>query len=146
MNTILVAVDDSAASHRALHWALEEAEHWGLPVTVLAVCQTLPSIWGRSVYAKPTEQELDHARAVAEGMLETERAALGREPTVPVTVTVEWGSAIDVILAEGEKAGHIVVGSRGAGGFARMLLGSVSSAVVQHATCPVTVVRASSDS
>jgi nucleotide-binding universal stress UspA family protein len=139
VNGILVAVDTSDGSRQALRWAIQQAERWQLPLTALAVSQTV-SLPLAKVYATPTAADLEETRRQAEAMVAAETQTLGREPTIPVTIVVDGGSPVDIILAEGEKVGHIVVGARGAGGFSRMLLGSVSSAVVHHATCPVTVV------
>ena len=61
---------------------------------------------------------------------------------VPVRTTVRRGHPAHVLLDAAKGADLLAVGSRGHGGFAGMLLGSVSSHVMHHATCPVVVVRA----
>ena len=61
--------------------------------------------------------------------------------TVPeVTVSVATGDAAEELLQASRDADLLVVGSRGSGGFARLLLGSVSSQVTHHAECPVVVI------
>jgi nucleotide-binding universal stress UspA family protein len=65
-----------------------------------------------------------------------------RHPQVPVTRVVVRERPGDALVAAGVGAELLVVGSRGRGGFADLLLGSVSRDVLQHATCPVAVVRA----
>jgi nucleotide-binding universal stress UspA family protein len=60
---------------------------------------------------------------------------------VPVRARVVQGHAAQVLLGASAGAGLLVVGSRGHGGFAEALLGSVSQHCVQHASCPVVVVR-----
>ena len=65
-------------------------------------------------------------------------------PGVPVTGEVAEGHPADVLVRTATGADLLVVGSRGHGGFAGMLLGSVSSHAVHHAVCPVLVVRGGS--
>jgi nucleotide-binding universal stress UspA family protein len=80
----------------------------------------------------------DSAKAiVSEALAEAERLAPGLE-TEGEAVD---GQAADVLLQEAQDASLIVVGNRGRGGFASLLLGSVSQQVVHHAQCPVLVVR-----
>ena len=66
---------------------------------------------------------------------------LGSSPDVPLERHVKQGRPPQVILEAAEDADLVVVGSRGRDGFAGLLLGSVSSQVIQHAHCPVTVVH-----
>jgi nucleotide-binding universal stress UspA family protein len=68
---------------------------------------------------------------------------LGGNPTVPVESHVAEGHAADVLTRSAADADLLVVGSRGHGAFAGMLLGSTSQHCVHHATCPVVVVRQS---
>jgi nucleotide-binding universal stress UspA family protein len=84
------------------------------------------------------------------GMLETqenlvlaESLAGSREryPDVPVTTRLARGRAATALLEESRTAQLVVVGARGLGGFAGMLLGSVSQAVLHHAHCPLAIVR-----
>ncbi|HXW79705.1 MAG TPA: universal stress protein, partial [Acidimicrobiales bacterium] len=69
-------------------------------------------------------------------------AVLGSSPGVPLERHVMQGRPAQVILQAAEDADLVVVGSRGRGGFAGLLLGSVSSQVAHHAHCPVTIVHA----
>jgi nucleotide-binding universal stress UspA family protein len=64
-----------------------------------------------------------------------------REPAVDVRISISKGSPAKVLIDMSQGADLIVVGSRGRGGFAGMLLGSVSQHVVAHAACPVVVLR-----
>jgi len=69
------------------------------------------------------------------------RRAQGRFPNLPIETEVLYGSAGHVLSPLGAHAGLIVVGTRGHGGFAGLLLGSVSHTVIHEAPCPVMVVR-----
>ena len=61
--------------------------------------------------------------------------------TVPeVTVSVATGEVAEELIKASRDADMLVVGSRGSGGFARLLMGSVSSQVTHHAACPVVVI------
>jgi nucleotide-binding universal stress UspA family protein len=78
------------------------------------------------------------AQAVLEGLVaELEE----RTPAVDVTSAMEEGNPVEVLIERSKECDLLVVGSRGHGGFAGMLLGSVSQHLVAHAHCPVVVVR-----
>jgi len=84
----------------------------------------------------------DQLRENAEGLMrQTLNDTLGDHPEVVIGSEVVEGSAARVLLDASKDADLLVVGSRGHGGFAGMLLGSVSQHVVAHASCPVIVVR-----
>jgi len=68
---------------------------------------------------------------------------LGNSAPASVTVRVASGSVVEELVNAAKNADMLVVGSRGAGGFSRLMMGSVSSMVTQHATCPVVVIPAS---
>ncbi|MYS44191.1 universal stress protein, partial [Streptomyces sp. SID5998] len=71
-------------------------------------------------------------------------ALAGRQeqyPQVPVDHVLVKGDAREALIEASGRAGLLVLGARGHGGFAGLLLGSVSQAVLHHATCPVTVAR-----
>lgn len=74
-------------------------------------------------------------------MVQELRDILGSEYADTVRAYLVHGNAVDVLLRAAEDAEAMVVGSRGRGGFARALLGSVSQNVAQHAKCPVVIVR-----
>lgn len=143
MYGIVVGIDGSPEAERALAWAVEEAKLRGSPLTIVTCLGTehLPTWVGEYPVESP---ELD-----VEGMRDAARTSIeklltGRQdaPMVEHAVKVELGHAADVLLQYAADADHVVVGSRGLGGFQRLLLGSVSTALVHHAPCPVTVVRA----
>lgn len=142
MPGIIVGVDGSIHSVRALEWAINEAAIRQTPLTVLTVQQPLRGYWGPVVY--PGDEEfIEHARKVAQEETDTALDKLGAGPRPPeVTVLSLLGAPAETILEVARDADMIVVGSRGAGGFTKLLMGSVSSSIAHHAHCPVVVIPA----
>jgi nucleotide-binding universal stress UspA family protein len=142
MSGIIVGVDGSGHSQRALEWAAREAALRQTSLTVLTVYQALAGWAGGPVVYPGDESDAERARAL--GQAETDKAleAAGSGRPVGVTVRVAIGLPAQELLSAADDADMIVVGSRGAGGFARLLLGSVSTQVVHHASCPVVVIPA----
>jgi nucleotide-binding universal stress UspA family protein len=143
MSEIIVGIDGSVHSRRALEWAAREAAIRRTPLTVLAVQQAVAGYWGGAV-AYPgdqamTEQSLKAAQQETDEVLE-QLVAESRPPRV--TVRAVTGIPAEALLNAAADADMIVVGSRGAGGFRKLLMGSVSSQVTHHAHCPVVVIPA----
>ena len=139
---IIVGVDGSDSSKAALHWAYDEAAHHGAALTALSTWHvpTLPT--SPPYEAMPTEEYMHTPRRAALELLERLTAELdGRTPAVDLRTSVEEGNPAKVLIDRSKEADLLVVGSRGHGGFAGMLLGSVSQHLVAHADCPVVVVR-----
>jgi nucleotide-binding universal stress UspA family protein len=145
---IVVGVDGSEESIRALRWALAEARLRGRTVQAVHAWQ-FPDVgeWGDDPYLQGPSYDLsmivpDVMRKAAEARLAD---AMGEVDTAGVDVEqkVIEGHAAEALLhvAENENAELLVVGSRGHGGFAGVLLGSVSQACAHHASCPVVIVR-----
>lgn len=133
---IVVGVDGSEASADALRWAAKQAQLTAGEVHAVITWQT-PSSYG--FYVDYTD---DDAAADARKTLEkVVTKVLGEPPSAPVTLRVVRGQAAEVLTEASRSADLLVVGSRGRGGFAGMLLGSVSQHCVQHAACPVLVFR-----
>jgi nucleotide-binding universal stress UspA family protein len=141
---IVVGVDGSVGSKKALQWAVEEAKLRGAKVDAVQA-------WSFPYYG-----EVAAMAAVAVDGTELERAAaaslaavveaLAPDPAaggVVVEQHVHRGDAASALLRAAEEADAdlLVVGSRGHGGFTGLLLGSVSQQCVHHASCPVVVVR-----
>jgi nucleotide-binding universal stress UspA family protein len=137
-DVILVGVDGSVASLHALDWAAAEARCHGQGLRV--VCSySLPSFTAASLdggYAALDDTAIQQgARAVlAEA---TDRVA---SAGVPVTSSIATGDAAGVLVELSRDASLVVVGTRGRGGFADRLLGTVSSALPAHSYCPTVVV------
>ena len=136
---MVVGVDFSAGARAALLFALEDAARRGVPVEAVTAYRP-PDYW-MDFYAVGTYQP-DQVRGAAVDRLRqfvTEVLAERRSPRRWCTCTSR--SAPDVLIEESHGADLLVVGSRGHGGFASMLLGSVSMQCALHASCPVTVVH-----
>ncbi|HEX9039608.1 MAG TPA: universal stress protein [Trebonia sp.] len=143
MPGIIVGVDGSRHSRRALEWAVSEAATRRVPLTVLTVHQAVAGYWGGPVLYSGdpalTEQARKEVQKETDEVL-GEFAAGSRPPSV--TVRAVTGLPAEELLNASEDADLLVVGARGAGGFKRLLLGSVSTHVTHHAHCPVVVVPA----
>jgi nucleotide-binding universal stress UspA family protein len=140
---IVVGVDGSAGSLAALRWAVDEAARRGDGVEAVHAWHE-PYLVAAGGYALPV-MAVDDLRATAEGTLEgAVRDATAEHPDVPVERLVVEGRAATVLLDVATGADLLVVGSRGHGGFAGLLLGSVSQQCAHHAPCPLVIVPAPS--
>jgi nucleotide-binding universal stress UspA family protein len=119
---VVVGIDGSPGGRLALRFALEEARLRGLPLRVVCAWQT-PLSQYESLTLSP---DLD--------------LRLNAEPGVPVEAAAVEGHPALVLAEYAKDADLLVVGSRGRGGFKALVLGSVSTAVVHHAPCPVVIV------
>jgi nucleotide-binding universal stress UspA family protein len=142
MSGIIVGVDGSSHSQRALEWAVHEAAVRQLPVRVVTVYRTAVGYLGPAVALGGDVSLADGMRAMAREATEKALALAGDQRPAGVTVEALRGIAAEELVGASVDADMVVVGSRGAGGFARLLLGSVSTAVVHHAHCPVVVIPA----
>jgi nucleotide-binding universal stress UspA family protein len=139
MSGILVGVDGSGHSQRALEWAAKEAALRNTSLTVLTVLQAVAGWWGGPLHYQGDNALVHNAAAAAEAATAQVVADLGDSKPASVHVTAVEGFPAEEILNAGADADIIVLGSRGGGGFARMLLGSVSSQVAEHADVPVLI-------
>ncbi len=136
---IVVGVDGSKASDLALAWAADEARRRKVELRVVHAWH-MPYADGFPLGPAPVDPTLieDGARQVLSNAVE--HADTSGIPVVDKRLVS--GGAAAALLAESEDADLVVVGARGLGGFAGLLLGSVSAQVVHHAACPVVVVPA----
>ncbi len=135
---ILVGVDGSAASLHALDWAVQEAGVHGLGLRL--VCgYALPSFAAASLDGGYAALDDSAIRAGAEAVV-TEAAERVASSGIPVSSHVMVGDAAAVLIDESTRVQMAVVGTRGGGGFAERLLGTVSAALPAHASCPTIVV------
>ena len=140
MPGILVGLDGSHYSERALEWAAKEAAIRHAPLRVLAV-HTVPV--GRSGRGTPYPEDNEivvRTKASAQELTDKVLAGIGAARPNGVTVEAVNGIPADVLLRASEDADMIVLGARGGGGFARLHLGSVSDQVAHHAHCPVVII------
>jgi nucleotide-binding universal stress UspA family protein len=141
MSGITVGIDGSAHSSRALEWAIKEGAVRHAPVTVLTVHSVPMSGWtGNPIMLPQDAEDLKSERQAAEELTAKILSQLGDAQPPSVTVRAIIGFPAEELIEASRAADLMVVGSRGAGGFARLMIGSVSSQVVHHAHSPVVVV------
>lgn len=138
---ILVGVDGSPASRAALEWAGDEAVRHGSELVVLTAWLPIPPPLAGTSSTLPTHGAIDARETAKELLMKTIRDVLGGDPPVLVQPQLKEGNAAKVLIDLSEDADVLVVGYSGYGGFAGMLLGSVSQHVAAHAKCTVVVVR-----
>ena len=138
--TIVVGVDGLPGSRTALTWAAAEAAEHGAELVVLNVWEhtLMPPAGSVSVSERFVP---DESQRTADELVQVIKEELGGEPSVLVQPRVKQGTAAKVLIEESANADLLVVGTRGHGGFAGLVLGSVSQHVAAYAQCPVTVVR-----
>ena len=119
---------------------MKEAAVRHVPLTVITVHEISVGYWGSAVVYPEDHAVAEHARRAVQ--LEVEKAldSLGGSRPESVTVQVLSGTPAYELLTAAQGADMIVVGSRGTGGFAPLLMGSVSTQVSHHAHCPVVII------
>jgi nucleotide-binding universal stress UspA family protein len=136
---VVVGVDGSEESLRAVEWAALEAERRRSPLRIVSAPAMPPRM--RSLQASPetvaTALRGISARALGAAITRSEEIA----PGLLIDTDLLSGTPALAVADSGTGASMLVVGARGAGGFAAMLLGSVSRYAATHAPCPVVVVR-----
>jgi nucleotide-binding universal stress UspA family protein len=141
---VVVGHDGSKCAQEALAWAGHLAARARLPLHVVRAWHLptapRPASWSPG-YVPPLS---DYEEAVRQA-LEAHVAAAGLPPQVEPMCHVTHQPPVRGLLQAAGGADLLVVGARGAGGFAGLLLGSVSDQCVRHAPCPVTVVRSGAD-
>jgi nucleotide-binding universal stress UspA family protein len=141
MARILLATDGSPSAERATHEAVTLAAATGWPLTIVTVWH-LP-VTGFAYEPLVAVPEVEEAvRESAQKALDA-AAAAAREAGIEPDVELVEGIPADEIcaLAERRAASLVVIGSHGWGSVRRLIFGSVSTAVLHHAPCPVLVVR-----
>lgn len=137
---VVVAVDGSPASNNAVRWAANTAAKRDVPLR-LAASYTMPQFLYAEGMVPPQELFDDLQRETLHKIDDARELALSVAPDIRIGHAVAEGSPIDMLLEMSREAAMIVMGSRGLNGLSGMVLGSVSGAVVSHASCPVVVVR-----
>jgi nucleotide-binding universal stress UspA family protein len=133
-NRIVVGVDGSLQARRALSWALDEARRWGTGCLLVHAFD-----FGVAAGSPFGGRAFEQIQAAAQGLLD-EEVALARRTGISVDGRLVPGPAAAALVEVSKHAPMLVVGSHGRGGLAGIVLGSVSTACVHHAHCPVVVV------
>jgi nucleotide-binding universal stress UspA family protein len=143
---IVVGVDGSTGSRRALAWAVEEARYRGDEVVAATVFVYTSVGMAIAIEVVPTPaRSVEEVREDTARMLHRVVDEVVGETDVKIIEEVAEGVPARRLIELATGADMIVVGSRGLGGFRGLLLGSVSQQVVHHAPCPVVVVPATGD-
>ena len=138
MNGVVVGVDGSPGSVTALRFALEEARLRGTTLHVVGAWQVPALAYAEGAGASMGDLGAELNTGAGKAIDDTLDGVDVRD--VPVEQHVLEGHPARVLLDAGAGADLLVVGSRGLGGFARMMLGSVGQEVTHHATCPTVIV------
>jgi nucleotide-binding universal stress UspA family protein len=147
MGIIVVGVDGSASSRAALVWALAEARLRGSTLRAVHAWM-IPAMgsgeapWALIPPGNYVDVSADEIEKATHEALDREIAAVDGPAGVAIERFVDEGPAADVIVDASKDAELVVVGSRGRGAIATLVLGSTSQQVIHQATCPVVVVRA----
>ena len=139
---IVVGIDGSEQSQLALRWAAYLARVSGSTVEAVTAWHRATGMatpGGFGYMAVPNGW--DGATEMEKALVATIDQVFGARRPADLQLTVQEGRAARVLLDAARDARMLVLGSRGHGGFAGLLLGSVSSACAEHATCPVLVVH-----
>lgn len=141
MSTIVVGVDGSEGAQEALEVAVREAKEKHATLKVVTVWHVPGYAYGGLGFS-PLADLSDAFHEQAEETLEKAIAQLGDgSENVEIERVVREGRAASVLVEEAAGADELVVGSRGLGGFAGLVLGSVSQECAQHAPCSLLIVR-----
>ncbi len=139
--SIVVGHDGSSDADYALATALDFAEQLTAPVVVVRA-------WSIATAPRPATWEFgyvssfaEYAAAVHDALVRDTQATVGKHPLVPVSYRAVHAGPAKSLIDTSREARMLVVGSRGRGGLAGMLLGSVSEQCVRHAACPILVAR-----
>jgi len=139
MPGIIVGIDGSGHSQRALTWAMKEAASHHAPLTVVTVRQAIRDVYGLPSHYGDEAARTEQARSAAQAETDKALAALEGPKPESVTVTAVYGIPADVLVEVSKTADQVVLGAQGMGGGA-LLMGSVAHRVAQHAHCPVTLI------
>jgi nucleotide-binding universal stress UspA family protein len=139
---IIVGVDGSPASDAAVLWAAREAALRSETVTLMHVVQPVVVSWPVSAgQASATVWQEENARQVVDQARRQLSRALDQELQQDIRAEVPYSHPVDALVDASKDARMIVVGSHGRGALGRLLIGSVSRGVLEHAHCAVAVIH-----
>jgi len=137
---ILVAVDGSEVSYGALDAALFLSEKLGSKITAIHVMENVPTVY---IESQKVLDELLEARKNESQKILDECSLIATKKGITLTTNLLEGNPASTILefSQSEKYDVIIIGSRGMGKFKELILGSVSSKVIHHSSCPILLIR-----
>jgi nucleotide-binding universal stress UspA family protein len=137
---ILVPVDGSDISYRALDSALFLSERMGSKITAIHVIEKVPTVYIQS--QKLLDEILETHKNESQKILD-ECSSIATKKGIAINTTLLEGNPASTILefSQTEKYEVIIIGSRGMGHFKELILGSVSSKVIHHSLCPVLLIK-----
>lgn len=137
---VVVGVDGSDCSLKALRFAVDEAKRRGAALRIVTSWM-VPAMAYADGMAAGVAPDAFREGAETASAAALEEARRGGGGDLSITSVVPEKAPVPALLEAAEGADLLVVGSRGRGGFASLLLGSVSAQLAQHAPCPITIVR-----
>jgi nucleotide-binding universal stress UspA family protein len=139
VKTIIVGVDGSEDSRRALRWAIDEAALRGDHITAVHAWDFILPIGPTGMATAPYVPAIDFEAEARTALTNVVKEVAGGRDDPPIEEVVVRGSAAHVLVELSRVADLLVIGSRGLGGFRGLLLGSVGQQCAHHAHCPVVV-------
>lgn len=136
---VIVGTDGSRESQRAVEWAARETVLRATTLSIVAVPVLPPRM--TATRAAPGTVSYQVEQAMSQALAEAEQQAAAQHPGLAIETHLVAGAPAEVLSGAAQDASLVVVGSRGAGGFSAMILGSVSRYAATHASSPVVVVR-----
>lgn len=139
---IVVGVDGSTTSDSAIGWAARAAAMRKVALTVVYVAPAFSVNWSSTpVPSDLNTWQTNEGRQILANAIKIAEAATGNDGTLRIATELFVAVTIPTLVDLTKEAEVIVVGTRGIGAFGRSLMGSVSSAMVRHAHCPVAVIH-----
>ncbi len=141
MPGIVVGLDGSPNSERALDWALSHAAALNTSLTAIAVHQVAKSYWGHEpVVGAADVTVMDQLQRSAEQMMQRGLDRLTEAKPSSVQVRAVNGFVVQELVNASRDADELVLGSRSTTGLTRLVMGSISSEIVQHSACPIVII------
>jgi nucleotide-binding universal stress UspA family protein len=141
MQEIVLGFDGSECAERALDWAIDEAKLRGTRLRVVTAWHVPALIYGAPGFVPVVAAPLDEAARDWANRVASGAAERARDQGIEAESIAPEGQAADALIDASERASLLVVGSRGHGGFAGLLLGSVGQQCAHHAACPLVILR-----
>lgn len=139
---ILVCVDGSAASDAAVAWAAREAVMHQMPLTLLHAVAPIVVGWPvGQVFVEMPDWQKEGGKQVVDQARKTLTANLGASQPPEILTEIVYSTVAPALIDASKDAWMIVAGSQGLGALGRLLLGSVTTALIHHAHCPVAVIH-----